>query len=118
MCIRDDGNATITNTAIWCLDADKDGYYTGDPVTQCASPGPGYVIKIAQNPGDCNDNDETINPETIWYIDKDNDGYHNGSVAYAPSCTQPGPSFNTRSTKGPDCNDNDPVSYTHLRAHE
>ena len=105
----DDGNATITNTAIWCLDADKDGYYTGDPVTQCASPGPGYVIKIAQKPGDCNDNDETINPETIWYIDKDNDGYHNGSVAYAPSCTQPGPSFNTRSTKGPDCNDNDPA---------
>ena len=31
------------------------------------------------------------------------------SIAYAPSCTQPVLSFNTRSTKGPDCNDNDPA---------
>ena len=107
----DDGNIAITNTAIWCLDADKDGYYTGDPVTQCASPGPGYVIKIAQKPGDCNDNEETINPETIWYIDKDNDGYHRG-LPYAPSCTSPGPSFTLLNTKGLDCNDDDPTINT------
>ncbi len=104
-----DGDPNITNTVIWCLDADNDGYYTGDPVTQCASPGQGYVIKIAQEPGDCNDNDETINPKTIWYIDADNDGYHATGIAYAPSCTPPSPNFNSKSTKGPDCNDHDPT---------
>jgi hypothetical protein len=93
----------------WVLDKDNDNYYVGDPVTACSSPGGGYVLKGSLKPGDCNDNDPAINPETIWYIDNDHDGYYNTSVVYAPSCTPPGPSFNTTSTKGPDCNDNDPA---------
>jgi hypothetical protein len=43
---------------VWVLDADRDGYYTGDSVSQCAFPGPGYIEKRGlQLPGDCNDND-------------------------------------------------------------
>jgi len=101
----DDGNASITMN-VWVLDADRDGYYTGDSVSQCAFPGDGYVKKITQLPGDCNDNDREISPFTFWYKDGDGDGYDDPTVISDRSCTAPGPGYSATS-KGPDCNDTD-----------
>jgi hypothetical protein len=103
----DDGNASITMN-VWVLDADRDGYYTGDSVSQCAFPGPGYIEKRGlQLPGDCNDNDIAINPSTIWYKDGDGDGYDDPN-AKSDSCASPGPDYSL-TTKGPDCDDTDPT---------
>ena len=114
----DDNDPAINPGTIWYKDVDNDGYSDGTTsqgtsITHCNRP-PGYKLASELNgtSGDCNDNDPGINPETIWYIDNDHDGYYNTSVVYAPSCTPPGPSFNTTSTKGPDCNDNDPAINT------
>lgn len=46
----------------WYHDADGDGYYTGNPVIQGASPGTGWVTGLlAANSGDCAD-DPSVNP--------------------------------------------------------
>ncbi|MBU6160421.1 MAG: hypothetical protein KGO50_04825 [Myxococcales bacterium] len=42
----------------WYIDGDGDGVGAGDAVTNCASPGPGYVTAT----GDCNDSDASISP--------------------------------------------------------
>ena len=56
---------TVLPSRVWVLDKDADGYYTGNPITQCSSPGIGYVIKTNQQPGDCNDNDPAISPAAV-----------------------------------------------------
>ena len=102
-----DNDASINPNTVWVLDGDNDGYYTGDPVTQCTSPGTGYVIKTTQQPGDCNDNDATINPATVWVLDQDNDSYYTGDPV--TQCTLPGPGYVIKTTQQPgDCNDNNP----------
>lgn len=60
-----DDNAAINPNTVWVLDKDNDGYYTGSAVTQCASPGAGYIIKTTQQGGDCNDNDAGVNPGAV-----------------------------------------------------
>jgi alpha-tubulin suppressor-like RCC1 family protein len=53
---------TVTvNPSQWYLDADNDGYYVGDPVTQCTSPGAGYNA-TATTPGDCDDSNPNVHP--------------------------------------------------------
>ena len=64
----------------WIIDIDQDGYYPGTPVLSCLSPGPGYIIKTTQLPGDCNDNISTINTNKTWYKDGDDDKYTDGIV--------------------------------------
>jgi hypothetical protein len=87
----------------WVLDADNDGYYTGEQIINCASPGTGYVVFIDQSPGDCNDNDATIHATVIYYVDADQDGYGSSTTAAFCSATPP-PGYATNSD---DCNDND-----------
>ena len=56
---------TVLPSRVWVLDKDADGYYTGNPIIQCSSPGIGYVIKTNQQPGDCNDSDPAISPAAV-----------------------------------------------------
>lgn len=69
-------NIAVTAQLVWYLDADADGYYTGSPVSSCASPGAGYVLTVTGG-GDCNDGNGAIHPnaaEVCNSIDDDCDG--------------------------------------------
>src|SRR5690606_2694091 len=72
-----DQNAAV-KIITWVKDADNDGYYIGDPIVQCASPGIGYVIQTNQQYGDCNDN--ATSNSTVVYVNKNAVGpVHDGS---------------------------------------
>lgn len=58
----DDNNSAINPTTEWFLDADGDGFYTGESIVQCESPGEEYKFTGLLGGGDCDDNDETFNP--------------------------------------------------------
>jgi uncharacterized delta-60 repeat protein len=99
----------------WYLDTDNDGYYTGDLVYQCESPGTGYVdagSDPASGSNDCDDSDnskypgagevcdgkdndcdgqvdEGFSPQT-WYYDGDLDGYGTDGTTQV-ACTDPDP---------------------------
>lgn len=117
----DDTNPSVNPNTIWYLDADTDGYYAGSPVTQCASPGIGYVNSVT-GPGDCNDANAAVNPGAIevcngiddncnnlldegvavtYYADADSDGYGNPAVTLQ-ACSQPAGYV----TNANDCDDN------------
>ena len=99
-----DNNAAINPATIWVLDKDKDGYYIGEPVSSCTSPGVGYAMKTTQQAGDCNDNDAAITLPGSWIIDGDADGYYLGNAVV--SCTSPGASYLLKTTElFGDCND-------------
>lgn len=83
----DDQNALKNPATKWIRDADGDGFYPGNPIVQCPSPGSNYIILTNQQPGDCNDADAVINPATVWYKDADNDGYSDGTTA--TQCVRP-----------------------------
>ena len=110
----DDQDPTYTPETVWVMDADGDGYYTGQPYTGCILfGGSGYVRKTNQQPGDCNDNDNTTNIASFWLLDADKDGYHQKDYfVQFPSCTPPDDGRNyINNSKGQDCNDSDPT-YT------
>jgi hypothetical protein len=100
----------IDNPAtIWYLDADEDGYYTGQGIAQCASPGAGYRFDGILGGDDCDDINPLLNPATIWYLDADGDGFTTGPGVV--SCTSPGPGYIYTGILGDnDCNDNDPLT--------
>ncbi len=101
----DDNSSSVNPTAVWYLDADNDGYYTGSGVTSCTSPGAGYKYTGLSGGNDCNDNNAAVNPTTVWYLDADNDTYYTGSGV--TSCTSPGAGYKyTGLSGGNDCNDN------------
>lgn len=105
-----DNVASLNPTTQWVLDGDGDGYYFGDKVVQCSSPGPGYLVFNTQLPGDCDDNNADINPKTLWVLDADGDGYKDRLYFASPegSCTPPQDGRNyIYDSKGSDCNDND-----------
>ncbi len=77
------GNAATS----WILDNDADGYYPGNPVIACTSPGAGYIVKTTQQAGDCDDANPALNPATVWYEDRDNDGY--SSLYTVTGCARP-----------------------------
>lgn len=83
----DDADAAINPLTVWVVDADGDGAYTGSPVAQCASPGAGYVVFTAQQPGDCDDANANVYPKT-WYRDVDRDSYGNTAITLV-ACTKP-----------------------------
>ncbi len=93
-------NYTVTPLVDWYLDADGDGYAVST-ITQCGSPGAGYV-QTTLPLGDCDDTNPSIHPQTIWYADSDNDGYGNPNVTKT-QCTQPSGYV----TNNNDCNDTD-----------
>ena len=56
---------TVTNPAVWYLDADNDGWYILTN-TVCASPGAGWTSSIPNGGvGDCDDNNSTIFPNAV-----------------------------------------------------
>jgi hypothetical protein len=84
------------------LDADNDRYYA-DTFTGCAGPS-GYRIRIAEQPGDCDDQDASKNPATKWILDTDGDGFYPGSPI--TQCSSPGTNYIILSTQQPgDCDD-------------
>ncbi|NCU05212.1 MAG: T9SS type A sorting domain-containing protein [Chitinophagaceae bacterium] len=90
----------------WVKDVDKDGYYPGEPVVQCTSPGSGYSWLTSQKPGDCNDGLKEMNPLTVWVKDGDGDGHYIGMPV--TQCESPGAGYviKTNEVEG-DCNDAD-----------
>ncbi|HEU5164975.1 MAG TPA: MopE-related protein [Chitinophagaceae bacterium] len=102
-------------TDTYYIDADQDGYGTGQSVVQCTRPANGYfeneLISIS---GDCNDSDHNINPSApevcngidddcdglvdgndpsaflaLWYPDLDGDGFGDNSGIPIASCVGP-----------------------------
>lgn len=59
-----DNNAAQNPNTVWYMDADADGYFTGDPdgITQCTSPGTGYAFAGILGGDDCDDANSTANP--------------------------------------------------------
>jgi hypothetical protein len=90
----------------WVKDADNDFYYTGEPIIQCTSPGPGYTYHN-RLPGDCDDTKKEINPATIWVKDADNDGHYTGLPV--TQCATPGAGYLIKTIEliAGDCNDAD-----------
>ena len=111
---------------VWYLDADGDGFYVGEGVVQCDSPGEGYVFTGLIGGGDCNDENPSINPgatevcngiddncsgeiddevELItYYADVDGDGFGNPEV-FTTTCEEAPIGFVTNSD---DCDDTNP----------
>jgi hypothetical protein len=101
----DDTKPDIKPSNKWVKDADGDGYYPGDPVQQCSSPGAGYILltfapiisglqftlSFNKYPGDCDDNIAAINPASKWVVDADGDGYYPGNPLQ--QCTSPGTGY-------------------------
>ena len=105
-----DYNYTINPATTWILDADNDGYYSADPVTQCTSPGTGYVIKTNQQAGDCDDNNASVHQQSTWVLDADGDGYYTDDPVM--QCASPGSGYviQTDQEKPGDCDDDDPLT--------
>jgi hypothetical protein len=111
------------NWSTWYLDADGDGYYTGEPVTQCASPGAGWRKTGIIYGNDCNDSDAGVYfgateicdgidnncdgnidegfSSITYYRDADGDGYGNPSLTTTGKCAAPAGYV----TNNSDCND-------------
>ncbi len=115
-------------STLYYVDADGDGYGSGEGIASCAGQPDGTVLQD----GDCNDADSGVHPGaeeqcnevdddcdgevdeglvSTFYADFDNDGYGDETVE-VETCSQPfgyvdppgdGTSF--------DCNDADPVTY-------
>ncbi len=77
---------SINPVPTWYKDIDGDGFAT-TKVTQCASPGSGYVQTVLPLT-DCNDNNSAIHPNTLWYADSDGDGFGDPNTSKT-QCTQP-----------------------------
>ncbi|MFN3997653.1 MAG: MopE-related protein [Algoriphagus sp.] len=120
----DDTNPDINPNTVWYLDADSDGYYTGEGIKQCESPGEGYRYADLLGDGDCNDNDPEINPgaaevcdgvdnncneqidegvTTTFYLDDDGDGFGDPAVSMQ-ACSAP----ENYVTDNTDCDDTNP----------
>lgn len=115
-----DADATISPATQWVMDADGDGYYVGDIMTQCVSPGTGYVKFFYQLntsfgggapipnelPGDCDDHNPAVHATFSFYLDHDGDGFGSGSLIpgiCAVNATTPPTGYSLNNT---DCDDN------------
>lgn len=118
----DETDDTILNAITIYLDADGDGYGSGEPLIVC-EPISGHVTQANDcdddNPDifplaeeicndiddDCDDSiDENPQEADFWFPDVDGDGYGN-TIGAIRSCYQPSGFVNN----GDDCNDNDPL---------
>ncbi|MDP2159664.1 MAG: MopE-related protein, partial [Flavobacterium sp.] len=63
----------------WYLDSDGDGYYTGEPIVACVSPGSGYVTTVIGG-NDCNDSNAAVNPGATEICFDGIDNNCNGSL--------------------------------------
>ena len=96
----------------WYTDVDADGYASAQrgPELACERPRFGYLLSELKGTGDCNDFDAAVtNQKVVWYHDDDGDGYDGGQVLDCAST----PPFRhaTRTTKGPDCDDYNPLVH-------
>ena len=77
-CTAVSSNITITNTPAptWYIDADGDGYGSGNAISQCVRPLNGYLASelIAVN-GDCNDASAVTNNKRQYFRFSSNTGY-------------------------------------------
>ena len=102
-----DTNKYINPNTVWYLDADNDGYSTGDSIKICTPPA-GYRLASALKAlkGDCRDDDPLVYPgsvkQSIWYKDNDHDGYGD-STKPVIACIRPA-GYVADNT---DCNDAD-----------
>ncbi|MCP4804593.1 MAG: hypothetical protein GY913_07250 [Proteobacteria bacterium] len=64
----------------WYVDADDDGFGTGDALSACEAPA-GHTTTA----GDCDDDDASLSPDTRWYADRDDDGYGD-ATSYRIEC--------------------------------
>ncbi|WP_367391080.1 HYR domain-containing protein [Lewinella sp. LCG006] len=97
----------VSASTIWYLDADNDGYYTGNGIMQCTSPGPGYRYEGLSGDDDCNDNNDEEFPGQTWYIDADGDTYGGSTMI---NCERPEYGFLLSELNGTgtdDCEDGD-----------
>ena len=101
-----DNDALVHAPVLYYIDNDHDGYGSLATAMLCLSSPP---VGYSTNNTDCNDNDPNVWHSGTLYIDKDGDGYTAGSTTVCYGATIP--SGYAQTSKGPDCNDNDPTSY-------
>jgi hypothetical protein len=97
-----DGDASISPTAVWYADIDGDGF--GDINTSETGCTP-TLANATQDNTDCDDNDSSANDiDGVWYLDFDNDGYATSTVTL---CNSPGTGYTNTAMPLGDCNDAD-----------
>jgi hypothetical protein len=97
-----DGDASISPTAVWYADIDGDGF--GDINTSETGCTP-TLVNATQDNTDCNDTDSSANDtDRLWYLDFDNDGYATSMVTL---CNSPGTGYTNTAMPLGDCNDAD-----------
>ena len=103
----DDSNPAVHSQYEFYLDADQDGFGTGELTQVCAvnatTPPAGYSL----NNTDCDDSDFQTNSQFFFYVDGDNDGFGTGSpvLACAANASTPPSGYSLNNT---DCDDSNP----------
>jgi large repetitive protein len=120
-CSGEADESTASDAMLWYVDADGDGFGSGDPISSCDGAS-GYSL----SDGDCDDGSPAAAPDEeescndvdddcdgdvdeddaldahVWYSDGDEDGYGDSSEV-AMACSQP----EGHAAAGGDCDDND-----------
>ena len=97
----------------WYQDIDGDGYYGGTYTS--VDPPPGRSWSLSPGKGkDCEDRDPNTTTECVvtFYVDWDGDGYHGEVYISNPYPVDTPPPGSKRTTKGEDCDDNNPFKIT------
>ncbi|MBK7425633.1 MAG: T9SS type A sorting domain-containing protein [Saprospiraceae bacterium] len=85
-----DSDENVLGISTWYLDADNDGFYFGDSIVSCNSPGVGYTDAEGLQAGDCDDNNENIYPGAPVNfcngLDNDCDGMIDSEIVEASDC--------------------------------
>jgi hypothetical protein len=86
----DDSDENILAITTWYLDADNDGFYFGEPMDSCYSPGIGYTDAEDLQAGDCDDNNENVYPDAPVNLcnglDNDCDGMIDSDIEEDYTC--------------------------------
>jgi len=95
----------VTNAFNFYVDADHDGYGTGNLVLACSANAATVPAGYSLNNTDCDDVDSTKHASFGFYVDTDHDNYGTGSLVQvcAVNATTPPGGYSVNNT---DCNDN------------